>query len=87
MSGRKTKDYKTGFVITFMVLFAVCILYVLSVYFEKRDAIKVDGGRVNPYASDVQSFGLDQMDELINSTTPDLESLESQFSDLQNIGQ
>ena len=83
MSRRGKSDFKTNFTIFIIVVFGVVILYALATYFTKRDAIKIDGGRVNPFTSDYKSYSVDDLEDLMDSTTPDLESLGSQFKDLQ----
>lgn len=74
---RKQQDYKTAFVYLIMLLFMVGIVVILYSYFDKRNAIKVDGGRVNPYTSDYNSIDLGELEN------PDTETLNSMFKEFQ----
>lgn len=91
MSGRRDAgDAKTTATIFIMVVFMGIVVFCLITYFSKREAIKVDGGKVNPYTSDFKSidlgdFGIEGLDEHGN---PDTELLGSQFKDLmEEMGQ
>lgn len=85
MSRRKSGDFKTSFTVFIIAGFMLIILIALFGYFDKRNAIKIDGGRVNPYTSDFKQFSLDGLDVegLDEHGNPDTEALHSMFKEFE----
>ena len=85
MSRRKSGDFKTSFTVFIIAGFMVVILIALIGYFDKRSAIKIDGGRVNPYTSDFKQFNLDELgiEGLDEHGNPDTEAISSMFKEFE----